>query len=207
MTVAPSDVYISADLEADGRLPGQHSMLSFGLSVAGAYDGETFERRDPEATTFYRELKPISEEWEPEALAVAGLDRNHLLHHGADPAVAMTEARKWVRAVAGKSRPVLVAYPLAFDWLFLYWYFTRFAEGGSPFGFSSCLDMKTMYAVKAKVVITRSTKSQMPPFLLSRRPHQHHALADAIEQAELFANLFEWQPNTSAAANPVPFNS
>jgi len=28
--------------------------------------------------------------------------------------------------------------------------------------------------------------------LLSTRPHTHYALDDAQEQAELFANLFEW---------------
>ena len=29
--------------------------------------------------------------------------------------------------------------------------------------------------------------------LLSARPHTHNALDDAQEQAELFANLFEWE--------------
>jgi hypothetical protein len=32
----------------------------------------------------------------------------------------------------------------------------------------------------------------MPPQLLSSRRHTHNALDDAIEQAELFANLFRW---------------
>ena len=38
----------------------------------------------------------------------------------------------------------------------------------------------------------RSTKRQMPAALLSARPHTHNALDDAVEQAELFQNLFRW---------------
>jgi hypothetical protein len=33
----------------------------------------------------------------------------------------------------------------------------------------------------------------MPVALRSQRIHSHHALDDAIEQAEIFANVFEWQ--------------
>jgi hypothetical protein len=34
----------------------------------------------------------------------------------------------------------------------------------------------------------------MPAELLSRRPHTHNALDDAIEQADLFQNLMAWRP-------------
>ncbi|HWT92547.1 MAG TPA: hypothetical protein VN238_06095, partial [Solirubrobacteraceae bacterium] len=75
----PHDVYLSADVETDGPIPGRFSMLSFGLCVAGRGDGETFERADPEARTFYRELAPLPDAGcDPEALAVSGLDRDAL---------------------------------------------------------------------------------------------------------------------------------
>jgi hypothetical protein len=32
----------------------------------------------------------------------------------------------------------------------------------------------------------------MPPELRSGRPHTHNALDDALEQAELFANIWAW---------------
>ena len=188
------DVYISADVEADGPIPGRYSMLAFGLAVAGARDGAAFRRADPAAQTFYRELRPISDSFDPEALAVSGLDRDRLLREGAEPRAALSDAASWVREVAGVARPVLVAYPLGFDWMFLYWYFVEFSATGSPFGFSSFLDMKTMYAVKADVPVGAATKRQMPRSLLSSRRHTHHALDDAIEQAELFCNLVEWRP-------------
>jgi hypothetical protein len=192
-TPAP-DVYISADVEADGPIPGPYSMISFGLAVAGTYDGRTFTRRDPEATTFYAELRPISDEYDPDALAVSGLDRDRLLREGRDPVEAMSAAARWVREVGRVEggKPVFVAYPLGFDWMFLYWYFVRFAETGSPFGHSRFLDLKTLYAAKSGETVTRSVKGRMPRHLLSRRPHTHNALDDAVEQAELLQNLMAW---------------
>lgn len=187
-----SDVYFSVDVETDGPIPGHYSMLSFGIAVAGAYDGRDFTRADPTARTFYAELRPVAERWQAEALEVNGLDRDHLLRHGRPPEDAMTDAAAWVLAQAGRGRPVLVAHPVAFDWSFLYWYFVAFSASGSPFGHASCLDIKTAYAVKSGMPITRSTLRDMPAAVRSRRPHTHRALDDAIEQADLFANIFEW---------------
>jgi hypothetical protein len=104
----------------------------------------------------------------------------------------MTAAAEWVGEVAGPRRPVLVAYPLGFDWMFLQWYFVRFAEGGSPFGHASCLDIKTIYQQRAWTVLDRTRRDELPPELRPLRPHTHHALDDAIEQAELLANLLAW---------------
>src|SRR6185503_10483883 len=143
------------------------------------------------AETFYRDLRPISEEWNPGALAVSGLTRDGLLADGADPGTAMAELTDWVERVAAGRRPVVVAYPACYDWMFLYWYLLRFT-GASPFGHSGCLDMKTLYATKADVPLSRAVKRSMPRHLLSDRPHTHNALDDAIEQAELFANLMRW---------------
>lgn len=189
-----ADLYISADIEADGPIPGPYSMLSFGLAVAGHFDGEEFERRDPEAQTFYRELAPISEQFDAEALEVSGLDRQALSREGTSPADAMSSAAAWVEEVADEERPVLVAFPASFDWLFLYWYFVSFSRSGSPFTFSSCLDMKTALQQRAAVVMDRASLTRLPPQLQSERPHTHNALDDAIQQAEVFQALWSWQP-------------
>jgi hypothetical protein len=185
-----ADLYFSADIEADGPIPGPYSMLSFGLAVAGRFDGDSFERAVPEAATFYRELQPISADWHPEALEVSGLDRDSLIEEGTDPEKAMNDAATWVSSQAGKDRAVLVAFPLGFDWMFIYWYFMNFASDGSPFDFSSALDMKTMLARREGVVLDRAGKGDIPPALRSNRPHTHNALDDAIEQAELFGKLW-----------------
>ncbi len=186
------DLYVSADVETDGPMPGVYSLLSFGFAVVGRYDGESFQRVDPREHSFYRELRPISDEFDPEALAINGLDRTRLEREGMEPEQAMTEAGEWVRGLSDGHRPVLVAYPVAYDWAFLYWYFERFAPGGSPFGHSSCLDIRTQYQALAGTVFDRSGKMAMPAFLQPKAPHTHDALDDAIEQGELFANLMEW---------------
>ena len=195
MSVASSgeDVYFSADVETDGSIPGPFSLLSFALVYAGRFDGKRFAQPAEYDQTFYRELKPISEEFEPEALKVNGLDRGRLFREGEDPAQAMTDAAAWVRRIAGGARPVLVAYPLSFDWTWLYWYFVRFSREGSPFNHSSCFDIKTAYAVKARLPIARAGRNTIDEALQSMRLHTHNALDDAIEQAEIFAKVFRWR--------------
>ncbi|MEZ3179051.1 exonuclease [Streptomyces pimonensis] len=188
--VKPS-LYVSVDIEADGPIPGPYSMLSLGASVAGVQDADGFRAADPEERTFYRELRPISDEFMPEALAVSGLDRDRLGTEGAEPAATMREFTDWVRGAAVGSQPVMCGYPASYDWTFLYWYLIRFT-GSSPFGHSGCLDMKTLYAVKAGLPLRAVAKGAMPGELLPRRRHTHHALDDAIEQAELFAHLMAW---------------
>jgi len=187
------DVYFSADVETDGPIPGPFSMLSFGLVLAGTFDGTTFSRPTDYSKTFYRELQPISDEFQTEALEVNGLDRGRLIQEGASPSEAMRQAAQWVKALAGSGRPVLVAYPLSFDWSFLYWYFVRFSAENSPFDYSSCFDIKTVFAVKAGIPIASAGRSKLIPSLRVNSQHTHNALEDAIEQAQVFANLFEWE--------------
>ncbi|MFD9318650.1 exonuclease domain-containing protein [Streptomyces sp. NPDC060053] len=188
--VKPS-LYISVDVEADGPIPGPYSLLSLGAAVAGRQDADGFTATDPTRHTFYRELRPISDEFVPEALAVSGLDRERLAEEGLEPALALAQFTGWVREVSADAQPVMCGYPASYDWTFLYWYLIRFT-GESPFGHSGCLDMKTLYATKAGLPLRAVAKRTMPAHLLSRRPHTHHALDDAVEQAELLANLMAW---------------
>ena len=101
----------------------------------------------------------------------------------------MSEAGDWVHAQADGARPVMVGYPIVFDWMFLHWYFVRFC-GSSPFGFSGAIDMKTMYQRRAGVTLDRAGREDLPTELVPDRPHTHDALADAIEQAEIFIRLW-----------------
>src|SRR5271168_5427966 len=78
------DAYFSADVETDGPIPGPFSILSFALVYAGSFDGQRFQRPDKYDQTLYRELKPISENFEIDALRVNGLDRERLCLEGQD---------------------------------------------------------------------------------------------------------------------------
>ncbi|MFH0903497.1 MAG: exonuclease [Pseudomonadota bacterium] len=192
--IAMADTYFSADVETDGPIPGPFSMLSFALVKAGSFDGARFVRPASYDTHLYLELRPVSGKYDIEALRVTGINRDHFVADGHDPRAAMTMASEWVAQHSQGTQPVLVAYPLGFDWTWLYWYFMQFSDYGSPFLHSKCFDLKTAYAVKAGVTISQAGRSRIPPHLRGVHQHTHHALDDAIEQAELFANVFEWRP-------------
>jgi hypothetical protein len=198
------DVYFSADVETDGPIPGPFSMLSLALVYAGRFDGVRFERPADYSTTFYRELRPISDDFQPEALKINGLDRAKLSREGSAPEVAMAEASEWVRDVAGGAEPVLVAYPLSFDWSWLYWYFMRFVPTGSPFNHSRAFDIKTAFAVKAGIPVSQAGRANLAPELRSHVAHTHNALDDARGQAEIFANLFEWRGTIDGTNRGTP---
>jgi hypothetical protein len=183
------DAYISVDVETDGPIPGPYSMLALGMAYCGSFNGRSMELTPYPKKTFYIELKPISTDFENEALHVNGLNRKRLLKEGCSPEDAMEQASQWIHEVSGDNRPIFVAYPASFDWLWVHWYFTRFTKVGSPFGHSGCFDLKTAVAVRGRIPVSMASKSQLPLTLQSELPHTHHALEDALEQANIFFKL------------------
>lgn len=175
------EIYVSTDVETDGPIPGPYSMLSFG-SAAYLPDKKllgTFSANLtvlPDATQH-----PDTMRWwkdHPEAWDACRKDAR-------DPSEAMPEYVRWVRDLPGK--PVFVAYPAGFDFLFIYWYLIRFA-GESPFSFSA-LDIKTYAMAILGGEYRRATKRNMPKRWFDKLPHTHVALDDAIGQGALFCNM------------------
>ncbi|MDJ0948422.1 MAG: 3'-5' exoribonuclease [Alphaproteobacteria bacterium] len=182
----PDEVYVSTDIEADGPIPGAHSMLSLG-SVAVSLDGEELGR-------FAANLDPLPEarphprtmawwETQPEAWEACRKDAR-------PPQQVMMDYDAWLKRLPG--RPVFIGYPLLFDMMFVYWYQIRFV-GSSPFGHSG-MDIKSLAwtalgAGRDGITYRKSTKRNMPKEWLSHRPHTHLAVEDAREQADLFLNI------------------
>jgi hypothetical protein len=194
-----TDLYISLDIEADGPIPGPtgwgYSMLSLGACVAGLMRADGFRPLDPSAETFYVELKPISDDVVPAALAVCesslSMPRAELASRGADPTQAMRQFVEWVQAAERKhnGRAVAVGWPSSWDFgTWVFWYLTRFA-GESPFSHGQHRDIRDVLAARQNIPVRGLTKRAIPQHLKPRRRHTHHALQDAIEQAELFANV------------------
>lgn len=194
----PFDLLISVDVECDGPVPGLGSLSSLGACVAGTFDVTGAFAPAPLDARFYCELRPQCDVFDPEALAVGGLDRDALARDGLDAREAMTRFAGWCRARADEAgsgaRPVFCAYPLGFDWLWVYG--TMVACGvESPFGHSRCLDIKTLYAARARVPIATAIKRNMPrDFFSDELAHTHNALDDALGQAYLLQQLLGWQP-------------
>ena len=177
------EIYISTDVETDGPIPGPHSMLSIG---SAAYSADKTL-----VSTFSANLEtlpgaaadPKTAAWwttQPDAWAACRKDLEA-------PHAAMARYVAWLKQLKGK--PVFVAYPAGFDFLFVYWYLIRFA-GESPFSHSA-LDMKTFAMALLKTDYRDSTKRNMPKQWFDKLPHSHVALDDAIEQGALFCNMLK----------------
>ena len=83
--------------------------------------------------------------------------------------------------------PVLVAYPAAYDAMWVEWYCIRFA-GSSPFR-RRAIDVKTLAMVAMGAGYRATAKSTLPKHWRPPAKHTHVALDDAIEQGELFMNI------------------
>jgi hypothetical protein len=175
------EIYISTDVESDGPIPGPHSMLSFG-SAAYRADKTLVDTFSTNLETLPGAVgDPKTMDWwktQPDAWAAC---RENL----EAPNIAMKRYLQWVKALRGK--PVFVGYPVAFDFMFVYWYLIRFT-GESPFSHSA-LDMKTYAMALLKQPYRDSTKRNMPRHWFDKLPHTHRALDDAIEQGALFCNM------------------
>jgi hypothetical protein len=184
------EIYVSTDVETDGPIPGPHSMLSIGSAAYSA------DKRL--VATFSANLEtlpgaaahPETAAWwatQPAAWAACRSDPEA-------PGAAMKRYVEWVDALPGK--PVFVAYPAGFDFLFVYWYLIRFA-GRSPFSHSA-LDVKTFAMAVLRKDYRASTKANMPKHWFDPLPHSHVALDDAIEQGALFCNMLEESRRSAA---------
>lgn len=112
------------DIESDGPIPGAYSMICFGAIIV-----------EPGLSrSFYGKLKPISEAFVPEALAVSGFSREECLEFD-EPQVVMAKFRDWLSSNSN-GRLMFVSDNNGFDWQFINWYFHHFL-GANPFGFSS----------------------------------------------------------------------
>jgi hypothetical protein len=170
------EFYVAVDVEADGPIPGPYSMISLGMSVTGRPD-----------LSFYTELRPISDEFVPEALAVSGLDRERLLREAPEAGEAMRAAAAWVNGLRPVGRPVFLAAPAVWDGMFVHWYFVRYL-GHSPFGATgSGVDLRSWWMGRTGCEWVSSRKSNIKQALrLTGLPHTHHAGEDAAELAAVF---------------------
>jgi hypothetical protein len=162
--------YVMVDVEADGPIPGDYSMVSFGAVIV-----------EPGlARSFYGKLRPISERFIPDALAVSGHSRDETLAFD-DPAKVMSEFRDWLRGHGG-NRLMFISDNNGFDWQFINYYFHHFL-GANPFGHSST-NLGSLYKGLAKDAFVNFKH-------LRRTKHTHHPVDDAKGNAEALLTMKE----------------
>lgn len=174
---SPIEAYFSVDIESSGPTPRRYSMLSIGACKV-----------DDPVQTFYVELKPLQEDYSPEALAIHNLSIPDLLERGLPPSEAMARFEAWIISqLRPGQKPVFVAFNAPFDWMFVNDYFHHYL-GHNPFGHAA-LDIKAFYMGLTGLPWMETSMEHVGPRYLGERRLSHHALQDALDQASIFRQL------------------
>jgi len=194
--------YGVTDIEANGPIPGVHSMISFASAAVGE-DGSdrghfTVNLRPlDDATT-----DPHTMAWwktQPEAWAEATRDPQ-------DPKEAMASFVTWVRSLPGPA--VFVAHPLAFDGGFIAWYLHRFIDvplydlpyrKGLTIG---GLDLPSLVMGVYGRDFQQCNRRHYPEHWFGGHVHSHKALDDALGYAALLKRLLARLPGREGTAPP-----
>jgi 3'-5' exoribonuclease Rv2179c-like domain len=162
--------YVMVDVEADGPIPGDYSMISLGAIIV-----------DPQLDkTFYGRLRPISERYLDQALKVCKHTREETLGFE-PPEKVMSDFRSWL-GLHTKGRAYFISDNNGFDWQFINWYFCHFL-GENPFGHSST-NLGSLYKGLVKDVFVNFKH-------LRKTEHTHHPVDDARGNAEALLEMKE----------------
>jgi len=182
-------VYFCVDCEASGPVPPLFNLLSVGVCVVRPAGG-----RHVLGDELYLELRPIFPGFDPEAMAVCGLERVRLETEGKDPREAMVLLRDWVleRNRATPERPVFVGHNAVFDWAYIAYYFAHFGLE-NPFGYKG-IDTKSLAMGRLGLSWNDTSKENLERLL--RLPPQdpaqiHRADYDARYQALILQAILD----------------
>jgi len=164
--------YVIVDVESDGPIPAEFSMVCFGAVV---FD-------DALDKTFYGRTRPISDRFVPDALAISGFSREEHLTFD-DPKEVMEKFASWL-ATSTKGRPTFMSDNPAFDWQFINYYFHRFV-GRNPFGFSG----RRIGDLYAGMMKDASKSSEWKKYRIT--DHTHNPVEDAKGNAEALKRFKE----------------
>ena len=179
------ELYVSCDIEADGRIPFRNSMMSYGCAaftidkeLVGTISHNLFPLenavKDPQVTKFW--------DRNPKALLAATINQ-------VDSKEAMIELDQWVKKIQQSTglKPIFVGFPASFDFMWVNWYLNYFANS-EPFGFSA-FDMNSYAAGYLKKDFSRSVKRNFPKRWFDNLPHTHISADDALEQGAMAINM------------------
>lgn len=161
---------IVVDVESDGPAPGLYSMVSFGAIVVD-------HKLDK---TFYGKVKPISDQWIPDALAISQITRQEHLSYN-EPMDVMTEFNKWL-VENSKGSPVFISDNNGFDWQFINYYFHKYL-GENPFGYSSRRIGDLFCGLEKDFGANKKWKK------LRKTKHTHNPVDDAKGNAEVLMKM------------------
>jgi len=161
--------YIVVDVESDGPIIGVNSMVCFGAVIV-----------EPKLSkTFYGKVKPISKQFNPEALSISGFSRKD--HEGFDdPFDVLPEFAKWIKNNSN-GRPILISDNNGYDSSWINYYMLVYNSGNNPFGWSS----RRIGDIYCGLV--KDSRAQWKH--LRKTKHTHNPVDDAMGNAEALLEM------------------
>jgi len=158
------------DIESDGPIPGDYSMIALGAVLVNS----TLDK------TFFGKLRPISEKYLPDALKISGYSREETLDFD-EPLIVMLNFENWIKSIT-QNQPIFISDNNGFDWMFVCWYCHHFL-GRNIFGFSS-QNLGSFY----KGIVKDTFKNFK---YLRKTTHTHHPVDDAKGNAEALLEMIK----------------
>ncbi|MBU0907718.1 MAG: 3'-5' exoribonuclease [Nanoarchaeota archaeon] len=192
------EIYISTDIEANGPIPGEYSMLSLG-SVALNEEGKILEK-------FYKKLQPLKNaKQHPQTMGFWEKNKGAYLEATSNPEPAekiMNEYADWLDSLSKKNNKKLyfLAYPATWDFMFVSWYLIKFVKRYEenhfldvPFHHQG-IDIRTFAMAQLKKPYSESGIGSMPKSWTreeSKNLMDHKAIDDALKQGLIFINMLK----------------
>lgn len=159
---------IVVDVESDGPIPPEYSMICFGAVIVD----------DDLDKTFYGQTKPISKKYQDDTLKISGFSREqHEIFD--DPYSIMVKFSYWLKTNS-VGRPVFISDNPCYDWQWINYYFHYFI-GENPFGYSG-RRIGDLYCG-----LVKDTRAKWKH--LRKTIHDHNPVNDAKGNAEVILQM------------------
>jgi hypothetical protein len=198
------DLYLSFDVETDGRSPAKNSMISLGVAAfcrlnLSWHCPDTFKVNIKPREGYPRDQLTYDEFWSkwPAKLEACSMEAQ-------DPAVAMETLFVWLDALKVKFPThsfVWVAGPVAFDWQWLNFYYYAFCDTTvrKLHYAGDCLStLKRYYGKQVRSLHGQAYRDWSEQLAGRANADPHDALQDAIHQGWQWVSLLD-QMNAAAA--------
>ena len=186
--------YVVCDIEADGPIPGPHSMISLGavaIDKFGTHYGEFEINFEPLENA---SSHPATMKWFSTHASNA---LEYTRQNRMQPKEAMNKFGDWLLTLP--SPRVMAAHPAPLDFMWINWYFQKFLVNRlerPPFTYpffdsrgQGALDIKSYAAAVLNKDYTEIHRDNYPPELYDNSKHSHKAIEDAREYAQLLIKL------------------
>ena len=179
------ELFISVDIEADGPIPGEYSMLSLGAVAFNEHRHEVGSWQSNFYTLEGAGQHPDTMDFWSKNEKAYTYTRQNLR----TPDMAMRAFHSWLTDLKSFGDIVFVGYPATYDFMWVHWYLVKFTSG-DPFGFAG-LDMKSMAYQALDLPWKRCHIGNFPEDWTDELKGSHYALDDAQKQGQMFFRIKE----------------